>query len=223
MVKKEEHVKEETETRVLEEKIAHEEYKAECLEKTFEEREVDDEFAEAEAESSNEVNEVHVEAKKKITQSRNKLKKNIQQMKLKSKTKNQDLSNKLKQIRSKMSKEIMLANKNGHIESCRKGRKNSDFRETYCNENFVDDWTRNSDCKGEEFCYVCCETEFGAMFVTQRDNCYKMCDYKPKVPVVPAAVVNALSIRKDIAKPSVDEHDDGNGQWIWAPVEQTKN
>jgi len=225
MVKKEEQTKEEKEAHILEQKISEETFKAECLEKSFHERELDEDLQETEKESMSEINEVQLEARKKIQNSRLKLKRTIQQMKMKSKSKNQYLSGQLKQIRSKMSKEIMLANKNGDVGKCRRGKMNADFRESYCNENFVDDWTRNSDCKGEDFCYVCCETEFGAMFVTERDNCYKMCDKKPKkvTPIPPPkptikAIQEAIQIAKE---PEPDKKVENIGKWVWAPREKT--
>jgi hypothetical protein len=225
LVKKEEEVKEAILTRKLEKKIAEEKRKSECLEKAFQERELDDEFIETEKESMAEIDEVHENARKKIKNSRNKLRRSIQQMKMKTKTKNQNLSNQLKHIRDKMSKEIMLANKNGSEDHCRKGKFDVDYREKYCNENFVDDWTRNSDCKAEDFCYICCENEFGAMYVTQRDNCYKMCDYKPrKKKSVDPAKPTPAAIRQEIAAPaaSTEPNEPGVGKWVWAPIEKTK-
>jgi len=222
LVKKEEQVKEEQEQAVLQAQIKAEEYKMECLEKSFVERELDDEFVESQKESLDDINEVNLQAKKKIQNSRNRLKRTLTQMKLKSQTKSQGLSNKLKSIRSKMSKEIMLANKNGNIETCRKGRMNPDLRETYCNENFVDDWSRNSDCKSDDFCYICCETEYGAMFVTQRDNCYKMCDKKEKkkeLPPAPTLPELRKSLNMVIPQPQYD--DPNTGKWVWAPREKT--
>ncbi len=226
MVKREEEVKQETEVEKLQTQIKQEEYKQDCLEQSFQERELDDEFVESEKESSDDVDEVEQHARKKIFNSRNKLRRTIQQMKMKTESKTQSLTGKLKQIRMKMSKEIMLANKNGSIDNCRKGKKDADFRETYCNNNFVEDWTRNADCKSDDFCYVCCETEFGAMFVTNRDNCYKMCDFKPKKkeekPIQKTIVPAAL--RKELEKSNpTPTTDDGVGRWVWAPKEKSKD
>ncbi len=225
MVKKEEQQKEEQESVRLQSQIAKEEYKAECLEKAFQERELDDDFVESQKDSMDDLDEIHQQARKKIVDARNKLRHTIQQMKLKSKNKNQSLQNKLKMIRTKMSKQIMLANKNGNIETCRKGRKDADFRESYCNENFVDDWTRNADCKGDDFCYICCESEFGAMYVTSRDNCYKMCDYKPKKKKGPIEAPKMQHLKLNLKQPKANEEptkvDDGVGRWVWAPKQST--
>jgi len=220
MVKKEEEVKEEQEEQTIQKQIEQEEYKSECLEKSFQERELDDKFEEIQRESMEDIDEVNLQAKKKIQNSRNKLKRTIQQMKLKSQSKTQNLASKLKQIRNKMSKEIMLANKNGNIETCRKGKHSADLKESYCNENFVEDWTRNSDCKGDDFCYICCETEFGAMYVTQRDNCYKMCDKVINKPI-DAPVVTVSEVKKSLNTLVVPAVSDDSGKWVWAPKEKT--
>jgi hypothetical protein len=74
-----------------------------------------------------------------------------------------------------------------------------DARDAYCNLNYVDDFIRNSDCKtNENFCYMCCENEFGNMFIDRRESCYNMCDLNEKK--IPKA-----------AKPN------GNGPWLWTP------
>jgi len=227
MVKKEEAKKEEVETKVLQDEIAKEEYKAECLEKSFQERELDDEYVEAKNEAMEDEDEVRQLARKKIINSRNSLKRTIAKMKSKDKVKTTELSHKLKQIRSKMSKEILLANKNGNLETCRKAKASSDLKEQYCNENFVEDWTRNADCKGEDFCYMCCENEFGALFVTQRDNCYKMCDgkeVKKPEPVVaePTPAKVREEIQNDTPTPEEPVVDDKVGKWVWAPKEKNQ-
>lgn len=217
MVKKEEEQKEDVETQSVSKQILEEEYKAECLEKSFEEKELDDEFIESEKESMDDIEEVQQEARKKIINARNTLKKSIQQMKVRQNNRLQGLQSKLKKIRTKMTREIMLANKNGDQAVCKKGKDHpGDVRETYCNNNFVDDWTRNADCKGEDFCYICCENEFGAMFVTQRDNCYKMCDFKPKTaqPEI-KKLLTPLNIRQDIKQDAPTN--DGVGGWVWVP------
>ena len=78
-----------------------------------------------------------------------------------------------------MAKDILLANRDGDMELCRKGQKKLSSRESYCNSNFIDDYIKNIDCKVEEtFCYMCCEHEYGDNFIDKRDVCYDMCDGK---------------------------------------------
>lgn len=223
MVKDEEKEREDIQTRQLELKIKAENYKHECLEKSFEERELDDEFEANKHDSMDDIDETRDHAKKKITNARNKLKLTIQKMRRKTKTKQQKLSQKLQFIRAKMSKEIMLANKNGNMANCRRGKHDADYREKYCDENYSEDWATNSDCKGEDFCNICCENEFGAMFVTNRDNCYKMCDFKPKrSPNKPKANLTAGSLNPDKITPAKSEEVQTEGKWVWAPRHKAK-
>ena len=42
--------------------------------------------------------------------------------------------------------------------------------------NFIDDFINNRECKTDEFCYMCCETEFGNMHIDKREKCYNLCD-----------------------------------------------
>ncbi len=214
MVQKEEQEKEENEQKKMEAKIAVEKKKAECLEKSFEERQLDDEFQETEKQSIEDENDIKLQTQKKVEEGRWKLRKKLQLMKVKAKQKKQNISNQLNMIRTKMSKEIILANKNGDIKVCKRGMKDADFRENYCNKAFIEDWERNSECKSNnEFCYTCCENEFGINFVSQRDSCYNWCDKKPKKKVE-FPKVNGKEIIKPPAKPD-------QGRWVWAPKEKT--
>ena len=223
MVKKEEQQKEQVEEQKIQAQIQEEEKKAECLEKAFEEKELDDEFVESNKEFTTDLNDAKQQAAKKINQGRLQLKKSLAKMQLKAKKKKEDLATKLTQIRSQISKQIMIANKKGDMNSCESIKKettetNHSKRDDYCNNNFTDDWARNTDCKTDEFCYICCENEFGAMYVVERDNCYNMCDdVKPPAPVpvptytpTPTDVRNAVLLQPSDADPNA-------GKWVWAP------
>lgn len=45
-------------------------------------------------------------------------------------------------------------------------------------ENFKEDYDRLNDCKNNsaDFCYTCCENEFGRIYEDLRDKCYQRCD-----------------------------------------------
>lgn len=54
-------------------------------------------------------------------------------------------------------------------------------RNKYCDSKVTDDLSLNSDCKKiTEFCNICCETEFGAVYYKDRRNCYDKCDIMRK-------------------------------------------
>ena len=69
----------------------------------------------------------------------------------------------------------------GDINYCKKGKFDRTYREEYCDKNYFEDYISNSDCKSDsDFCYMCCENEFGNMHIDRRDICYNMCDEKTK-------------------------------------------
>ena len=208
--------------RKLENKIAIEQKKQECLEKSFEEKELDEDFNESVKDSLSEQDEIKKEAAKKIEEGRWKLRKNLMVIKSKAKARDQVLSQKLNHIRSKMSKEIILANKDGSVKNCEKGRKDRDYRETYCNGAFTENWMKNSSCKSdEEFCYTCCEYEFGVNFITGRDNCYDMCDHKTKITTTTTTVLPTVT-RNEILQPKTTP-DQSGGYWTWVAKEKTNS
>ena len=68
----------------------------------------------------------------------------------------------------------------------------------YCDNNFMDNYAKNQDCKNpDDFCYVCCENEYGNMFINQRDKCYDMCDALAKADL-------------------------NNGEWFWVDEQAKK-
>ena len=81
------------------------------------------------------------------------------------------------EIRTKMAGLLMNDNKVGNYTLC--NPKQSDvIRNDYCTKNFQNDPDQNRDCttSSEDFCYVCCENEFGRNKMDLRDRCYKLCD-----------------------------------------------
>jgi len=197
LIKSEEKAKEEMELQILKKQIEKEKDKQKCLRKTIKERDLDAEFLSERRSSEQEVKEIKEEVAAQVKIKRAKMKKLIEQMRAKTRLRKAALENELNALRQKMAKEMLQANKNGNLEKCRIGKTNVDKREAYCDTNYVDDFVRNSDCKTDEnFCYMCCESEFGNMFIDRREACYNMCDLAvPKPPAV----------------------NKGDGPWVWAP------
>merc|ERR1712216_1022334 len=115
----------------------------------------------------------------KVEDGRNRIKKLLANMKRKAAERKKNMLDSLQNLRSKLAKEVFLANKNGDYQKCLKGQKDLEFRENYCNTNFVEDYIHNSTCKDEaDYCYTCCENEYGNSFRAKRNMCYKECDGK---------------------------------------------
>ena len=64
--------------------------------------------------------------------------------------------------------------KDGDMNKCKEAMKSQQNRDAYCGANFPDDYVKFNSCKteDEEFCYLCCETEFGDMHMDKRQTCY---------------------------------------------------
>jgi hypothetical protein len=179
MIQTEEKEKEDQEEVILQKKIKLEKKKKECLEQSFEEKELDQEFQESKKSALDDEQEIKKIMTKKVEEGRLKLKKRLLDMRKRSQNRKQQLNQELQKVRTQMASEIIFANKNGEIRHCIKGKVDTDFRENYCNTNYMDDFVRNSECRSEDdFCYTCCETEFGANYQAQRDSCYDLCDKK---------------------------------------------
>jgi hypothetical protein len=105
------------------------------------------------------------------------LKKKLDAIKNKFKRKNRLLQQQVQLIRSEMAEEIMNANKKGDAMKCKHARNEIPLIKQYCDQAFGEDYNKNISCKNpENFCYSCCEGEFGNMFITERDDCLTMCD-----------------------------------------------
>jgi len=208
MVKKEEEQKESEELAELEAKVKKEEKKASCVHKSIEEKDFDS-FFEDKMEALDEMERLKVKINNKVLDSRNKIKKLLGDMRRKADRKKEELQDKIAAVRSKMAQEILLANREGDIKNCLRGKKDLDFRTNYCSKNFVDDYETNSVCNSNDFCYTCCENEFGANMKIKRNRCYKSCDDKEK----PKEKKN---------KEEAEQKNDSGYSWLWATQQQTK-
>ena len=106
------------------------------------------------------------------------LKKKILEIRKMTERRKRLIENKINLIRGKMTEKIVEANKTGSPETCLTTRdsKQADIN-TYCDSNIITDFTKNLDCKKKDnFCYICCETEFGTAQFNLRSICYDKCD-----------------------------------------------
>lgn len=210
MVKNEEKHREDIEIQTLEKQVKQEKKKADCIHKTIQEKDWDDSYDEKE-EALEEMERLKTKLKQKVSDSRLKVKKLLSNMKSKADRKKKSLQQQLKAIRTTMAKEILLANKEGDIRNCKIGKKDLDFREKYCNKNFIEYYVNNAACKSnDDFCYTCCEHEFGAEYRVKRNVCYKMCDEKPK----------EIQRKKEEARKKENPEPQ---QWLWAPTVEVKS
>jgi len=193
LVRNEEKLKEQSKINDLLRLKYKEEKKKECLVKALKEREAENKKGRTTQEAELEIAKIKNEAKKDVDAERLNLRKKLNNMKKTSQRRQRMIQQQINLIRSSMAKDLLDANKNGDMELCRAGLKAPEKAIEYCNHNFVTNYTANKDCQDmDRFCPICCENEFGNLYLNKRDECYKMCD--------------------DMVKKQL------KGDWIWAPI-----
>lgn len=196
LLAKEEKEKYEEQTRNLLKMIKKEKKKKACLVKVLKSRELEDERKRKSKEAAIQVTKMKQDAKKQVEQNRQRLRKKLDQIRKKARRRNRLLQQQLQKIRGSMAKELLNANKFGDHKLCKSSRGDKMKMQKYCDSNFLDNYTKNLDCKNpDDFCYVCCENEYGNMYIKERDKCYDMCD--------------------NLAKADLD-----NGEWVFQDDEK---
>ncbi len=193
LIKKEEQAKVDSTTQELMQKYKYEKRKKRCLQKLLKSKEEEDIKNREVKEVANQIQKLKQDAVSQVQKKRNELRKKILEIRRKAQRKNRLLEQKIQKVRGAMAADLMKANKVGDWRKCQKARNNRKLVIEYCNSNFVENYVKNSDCKDHEnFCYVCCENEYGNMYIMRRDKCYSMCD--------------------DLSKKDLS-----NGKWVWNP------
>jgi len=194
-LKREEMMKAKEETKVLMKKMNFEKAKKEKLEDAIEEKENQDVKLKQQRQIVNEGDNIVRETESMINKKRNALKRKIMEIRKTTERRKRLIENKINLIRGKMTQEIVLANKIGNIDTCKNAKAKQSDINGYCDDFIINDFQKNKDCKVmENFCYICCETEFGAVQYSNRAKCYDMCD-------------NGEKEAKKLEEP--------RGEWIW--------
>lgn len=112
-----------------------------------------------------------------IQESRKKFKEKIAKMKRAADRKRRETRTKIEAIRTTMAENVITDNYVGNVKNCNP-LKSIVERSLYCEKSFKNDLDKNKDChqSAGDFCYVCCENEFGKNKEELRDRCYKLCD-----------------------------------------------
>ena len=120
---------------------------------------------------------IKINAKMSVQNQRNKLREKLNAIRKKFKRRKRLIEQDINLIRAEMAKNLMNANKNGDMMRCKNANGHKDKIRKYCNIEIVDNYVKNMECRDEgNFCYICCENEFGNMQMEKRGICYKMCD-----------------------------------------------
>lgn len=79
-------------------------------------------------------------------------------------------------MKKDISKDLIRASKKGDYEECDPERENYQIL-NYCKVNYENDGFKMAECiKNDNFCYMCCESEYGELHLELRNNCYNKCN-----------------------------------------------
>ena len=86
------------------------------------------------------------------------------------------MAKRIMEVRANTANEVMNENRVGSKGKCKPSTEN-DKKIEYCNENFEGREELKEDCmrNSVDFCYVCCENEFGGMYEDNRESCFGEC------------------------------------------------
>jgi hypothetical protein len=151
--------------------------KKECLEKALKERDTQNKVYVDNKHKENELSAIKENAKKEVETQRNKLREKLNSIRNKFKRRKRLIEQDINVIRAEMAKNLINAHKKGNMMLCKNAFGNKQKINEYCNSELIDNYVKNIECRTDtNFCYVCCENEFGNLEMEKRDICYKMCD-----------------------------------------------
>lgn len=162
----------------IKEKLAEmkkEEERQRKLEEAFN-KQSENEASKKEIQEDLDLKNIKKQAEKEILERRNQLKKKLEVIRKNTERRTKIIQNKINIIRNKMNSNIINATKSGDSEKCKSTFKNQPLMNKYCDEHVNEDYNKNLECKIEEnFCFACCDSEFGSANTKSKDQCYKLC------------------------------------------------
>lgn len=177
LIRQEERQRESEELKNLRINHAKQLSKLKQVQENIEANEEDIDLVVDEHESTSAIKQINEEFSKKILQKRNQFKEYLAKLKQMNELEKSKVESEIKTVRQKITQSLLKTQKVGDIENCKVGKYDEEKRIIYCDKAFADDYLSNQSCKQKtEFCYICCDEEFGQARLTNRENCFNECD-----------------------------------------------
>lgn len=177
LIKGDEEKKEDASEHVILNQLEAEKAKNKIIDGQIKEKELAEEFKMEEFQAASDIKEAKKEITQQIQVNREKLRKQIEEIRKEARKRRETLQTKVKKLKSKITNKLMKASKVGDKALCIAGILDESKRSLYCNGSHPDDYLENEYCKNEDnFCYSCCDSEYGLLRGAQRDDCYDACD-----------------------------------------------
>jgi hypothetical protein len=178
MLEKEEEEREKEEEAELQRQIDAENKKTECLEKSIKAKVTEEQFNLNRVRAQEKIDKVKAEVKREIDIKRKSIKDKIDAMRRRATFKKKALQEQIINIRTAALTKAKSFTKQGEASQC--GKTAPADVEGYCNNKFIVDLEKNKEClaSGPNFCFICCNNEFGDYHLVDRNKCFK--DYCEK-------------------------------------------
>lgn len=180
LLEKEEEEKEHQEQQALIKQMNAEKEKNECLMRSIKEKQIEDQYNMSKVNAEKAIERIKEEAKNQIMIKRAQMKQKIETMRKKNERKKAAMKSEIISLRTVMADKVQKIHKMGDIKNCfvpdLSNNEHKKKIEEYCSINYADNYGKFSECKSENFCYTCCESEFGEINMIQREQCYGKCD-----------------------------------------------
>ena len=174
MLIKEEAEREEEELKEIQLQLENEKKKKDCMKKAIQEKQLESEAQLSTSEAERSIEQLKKQVQLTIQKQRNEVQEKIKRMRQINNRKRQHLLQQIQLIRTETAGHVNQATRKGDTNTCKaivdirdQGIKQGKINE-YCSMNlvnFVPDCTTN-------FCYSCCENEFGDIYISERNQCY---------------------------------------------------
>ena len=176
LIRKEEMIKTQQNLQLKMQEFKNEEKKKKKLEEAFEKQQEGQEQVVNKIKNEQNIKNIKDKALEEIEERREKLKNKIQNIRKLAERRSRIIQNKINIVRNEMSKQILIATKNGSTEKCKNSWGDEVKMNEYCDSNVVDDIAKNVECKlKENFCFACCDSEFGVTHSDSKTSCYNYC------------------------------------------------
>ncbi len=129
-----------------------------------------------ELELKEKLSDIEKDLKLKILLNRKRIMKKINILRLAHERRKDKFRQQIFDVKKTLTQNVMTAEKTGDLNKCKDIMQKNTFYE-YCNLAFSTDPLSHNQCKAKEnFCFICCENEFGELHLEERETCFSNCD-----------------------------------------------
>ena len=128
-------------------------------------------------EAKEKLEEIQHDLKLKIILQRKRLLRRLNLIKLVHQRKRNQLKQHIMDVRRVLTQSIITAEKTGDTQNCLNALGNESHIKRYCSIAYSSDSESELECKNSDnFCYLCCENEFGELHKDERNKCIGICE-----------------------------------------------